>query len=459
VLGAVIERARPPLGCRLVEDLLRHEDGGRVVAASPDDLALIQFSSGATADPKPAALSHGNVMAQLAALEAILPAEERYPQLGVSWLPLYHDMGLIGCLLVAVYVPGPLVLIPPEHFLARPALWLRAISRHHGTVSAAPSFAYSLCTRRVHDEDLEGVDLSSWRLALCGAEPISVEALQGFARRFAPSGFDASALRCAYGLAEATLAVTIAPPLGGVRSLAVDEAELASSGQAVAGARRLATVGLPLPGVEVEVRRAGRQPAGERVVGSIFVRGSSVMTGYFGNPGATAEVLEGGWLDTGDLGFIDQGELVVCGRGKDLIIIRGANHSPEEFEDAALSLVTNRPACVVALGLVPPGEEAEQLLLLAERGGEGPEGDDETVIGAIRQVVLERTGVRPHTVLLLDQGTLPRTASGKLRRGEARRRCLAGELKPAAHAGAVRVSLEVLRSAVAVARVRMTGDD
>jgi acyl-CoA synthetase (AMP-forming)/AMP-acid ligase II len=443
-----------------VEDLDRHDGGFPDVPVSRAALALIQFSSGATADPKPVALSHAQVLAQLAALEKVLPTVERFPQLGVSWLPLYHDMGLIGCLLLAVYVPGPLVLIPPESFLARPALWLRAISRHHATVSAAPSFAYAHCARRVRDEELQGVNLASWRMALCGAEPISVEALRGFATRFGPFGFDAGALRCAYGLAEATLAVTIAPASSGVRALEIDEAELARRSRAVPGARLLASVGSPLPGLEVEVRLPDGKPAGQREVGRVFARGPSVMTGYLGQPQATARVLAGDWLDTGDLGFIDGGELYVCGREKDLIIIRGANHGPEEFEAAVLSLEGNHPSCVVAQGFVPAGEDAEQLLLLVERGSDAsPEVDEDVKVGAIRQAVLERTGIRPHTVILLEEGTLPRTASGKPRRGEALRRFLSGELKPPPHAGAVRLSLEVLRSALAFARVRLAGED
>jgi fatty-acyl-CoA synthase len=454
ILGGVIELARPPLGCRTVEGLGR---GGEIAGAVPDekDLALIQFSSGSTSEPKPVALSHEKVMAQLAALRGSLPPEQGTPQLGVSWLPLYHDMGLIGCLLVAVDYPGPLVLIPPEAFLARPALWLRAISRHRGTISAAPSFAYSLCTARVRAEDLVGVELSSWRMALCGAEPISLEALHGFARRLAPFGFDAGALRCAYGLAEATLAVTLAPLGGGVQAQDTDPAEMARSGRVVPGSMSVVSVGQPVPGVEVEVRGDDGQSIADRLVGRVFVRGPAVMTGYFGQPEATAKVVSDGWLDTGDLGFTVDGELYLCGRDKDLVIIRGANHGPEEFEACAEAVDGVRPGAVVAQGFVPAPEDGEQLILLVEcdcdtRDAQG----DRALAESIRASVTARTAIRPHSVVLLEPGTLPRTPSGKLRRREALRLFLAGELLPERQVGPARLSLEVLRSALAFARTR-----
>ncbi len=348
LLGQAIERSRPRLGCLTLEDVGQGDTGEVEAAVDPEELALIQFSSGSTTDPKPIALSHGNLMAQLAALKALLPPEDRLPQRGVSWLPLYHDMGLIGCLLLAVYYPGPVVLIPPEHFLARPALWLRAIARHRATVSVAPTFGYAVCTKRVRDGDLEGMDLSSWRLAICGAEPIPIGTLDAFAQRFAPFGFDASALRPVYGLAEASLAVTFAPPARPPRAVSVDPARLAATGKVVDGARRIVSVGTPIPGSEVEVRGAHGESLPEREVGRIFTRGPSVMAGYFGQPEATASALAEGWLDTGDLGFIADGELHVCGREKDLIIIRGANHSPQEFEECLDGLEGVRAGCVVA---------------------------------------------------------------------------------------------------------------
>ncbi|HUK12702.1 MAG TPA: AMP-binding protein [Thermoanaerobaculaceae bacterium] len=457
LLGQAIERARPRLGWRRAGDLAANRLGGTVRAeVGPDDLALIQYSSGATTDPKPVALTHRQVLAQLAAIRALLPPERGDRQLGVSWLPLYHDMGLIGCLLLAVYYPGPLVLIPPEHFLARPALWPRAIARHRATLSIAPPFGYALAARRVRDEEIAGIDLSSWRMAGCGAEPISIRALDAFARRFAAAGFDAAALRPCYGLAEAALAVTFAPADRPVRTVAIDPARLAAVGEAVPGGRAIVSVGTPVPGFEVEVRDDGGRPLPERRVGRVHTRGPSVMAGYFGRPEASARALDAGWLDTGDLGFVADGELYVCGREKDVIVIRGANRAPQEFEESADAVEGVRAGCVVALGFEPEGADGEELLVLAERARDGErDGGDERLAAAIRRAVTDATGVAPHTVRVLEPGTLPRTSSGKLRRSEALRRYLAAELAPPDAAGPARLTAEVARSALALARTRL----
>ena len=453
LLGKAIESSRPPLGCVTPEEL----DPGDELEAEigPGALGLIQFSSGSTTDPKPVALSHDSLMAQLAALRALLPEEQVTTQKGVSWLPLYHDMGLIGCLLQAVYYPGPLVLIPPELFLARPALWLRAIARHRATISVAPSFAYALCARRVKDEDLTGADLSSWRVALCGAEPVSLDSLDHFARRFGPFGFDRRALRPVYGLAEASLAVTFTPGDREVRAVRVDPVRLAATGQAVDGDRAIVSVGTPVPGTDVEVRGPDGGVLGERRVGRIFVRGPSVMVGYFGQAEASASAIAGGWLDTGDLGFVAGGELHVCGREKNVIVIRGANHLPQEFEECLAGVEGVRAGCAVALGFVPEGEDGEQLLVLAERSHGTARADDSRTADQIRRAILAHAGIRPHTVRLLDPGTIPRTSSGKLRRNEALRRFLARELGPPARVYRLRILLEVFRSALAFARVRL----
>lgn len=453
LLGRAIESSRPPLGCMTPEEL---GDGGEHEAViGSGAVGLIQFSSGSTAAPRPVALSHQSLLAQLAALRALLPPEEGAPQKGVSWLPLYHDMGLVGCLLQAVFYPAPLVLIPPELFLARPALWLRAIARHRATISVAPSFAYALCGRRVRDEELAGADLSSWRLALCGSEPVSPDSLEHFAKRFEPFGFDRRTLRPVYGLAEASLAVTFTPGGREVKTLRVDPVRLAAAGEAVDGTRAIASVGAPVPGTDVEVRSPDGRLAGERRVGRIFVRGPSVMTGYFGLPEITRTVLSRGWLDTGDLGFVAGGELYVCGREKNVIVIRGANHLPQEFEDCLSGVEGVRAGCAVAVGFVPEGEAGEQLLVLTERARRAGRADDDTLVAErIASAILSRTGIRPHAVRLLAPGTIPRTSSGKLRRNEALRRFLAGELAPPARVSRLRILIEVVRSALAFARVR-----
>jgi len=317
-------------------------------------------------------------------------------------------------------------------------------------MSVAPSFAYAVCARRVKDEEMEGVDLSRWRLALNGAEQVSVEAARRFSERFARWGFRASALMPVYGLAEAALAVTFAPPRTPLRTVAVDPVELARAGRVRPGRRVLASVGIPLPGTEVVVRDEAGTVVSEGVVGRVHARGPSMMDGYLGQPEATRAVLDGGWLDTGDLGFVEGGELVVCGRVKDVVVLRGANHAPHEFEDALDGLRGVRAGCAVALGFVPPGGDGEELLLLVETTPE--QGPD--LVDRIRAAVVERTGIRPHTVQLLVPGTLPRTSSGKLRRSEALRRWSANALHPPAPVNAIRLFGAMLRSALALARAR-----
>jgi fatty-acyl-CoA synthase len=458
LLGVAVARAAPELGCLLV-DRVAAEGSPAHRDREPAELGLIQFSSGSTVDPKPVALTQSNLMAQLATIEQMVPSEAGSRQIGVSWLPLHHDMGLIGCLLSAVYRPDPLVLIPPELFLARPALWLRAISRHRATVSPAPSFAYSLCTTRIKDAELRAVDLSSWRFALNGAEPVSVGVLEQFATRFAPLGFEADSLVPVYGLAEASLAVTFAPRGRPPRSLCVDPRLLARSGRAVdhadAGGRRIASVGSPVPGVEVQLRDAEGAAVAEvadRCLGDIWVRGPSVMKGYFDAPAATARTLRDGWLATGDRGFIADGELYVCGRAKDVVIIRGANHAPQEFEECLDRIAGVRHGCAVALGFLPDGGE-EQLLVLAEQGGDAalPAGALED---RIRDAILERTGIRAHTVRILMPGTLPRTSSGKLRRAEALRQFTAGELVAPRRVSPSRLAAAIARSTLAFVGLR-----
>ncbi len=452
LLGIAIERARPDLGCVAVADLRAAR--ATLPSVSADDLALVQFSSGTTVDPKPVALTHANLIAQCAALETTFPTGAR--NVGVSWLPLYHDMGLVGALLSAVHHPGTLVLIPPEVFLARPALWLRAIARHRATISPAPNFAFGLCVRRVRDEELEGVDLSSWRLATNGAEPISAAVVARFAARFARFGLDPRALTPVYGLAEACLAVTFTEGGRGVRTIAVDPIAVARDGLVREGARSIVSVGRPVAGVEVEVRDDRGEVVDEGRVGRIHVRGPSVMVGYLNRAEATARTLRDGWLDTGDLGFVsDSGagsELFVCGRAKDVIIVRGANHAPQELEDALDGLDGARPGCAIAVGWTPPHGDGEEVLLFVEHASDAEPAPD--LAARASEAVLARTGLAP-TVHVVAPGTLPRTSSGKLRRGEALRRFLTGTLAPPRPVTRLGIASEMIRSELAMASVRL----
>ena len=452
LLGRAVEQALPPLGCVSADDLLAARPVAEV-EVSPADLAVVQFSSGSTVDPKPVALTHGALAAQVAALTQAVAAGPEDAL--VSWLPLYHDMGLVGAPLGALSYPGPLVLLPPEHFLARPALWLRALARHRGTISAAPSFAYAYAAERVKDEDLAGVSLASWRLALDGAEQVSGEVMRRFAGRFARFGFDPAALVPVYGLAEATLAVTFGRRGRALEGRRVDAPRLAREGVVAPGDREVVSVGTPVPGVEVELRDERGVPVPEGRLGRIHVRSPSLMREYLGDPRATAQALRGGWLDTADLGFVLGGELHVHGRAKDVVVVRGANHAPEEFEAALAGLPGVRPGCAVAVGgATDAGGEGLVMLVERRRDGALPDAPLEQ---AVRAAVLERTGVAPHLVRVLAPGTLPRTSSGKLRRQEAARRLAAGTLSPPGPVNAVRVALDLARSQLAYVRAWRRG--
>lgn len=432
-LGQTVAEARPRLGVAIAAALAETRNGlvARDAAIArdvgPDDLALVQFSSGTTVDPKPVALTHAAVLAQCAAVEATIGRDERH--LCVSWLPLYHDMGLIGALLGAVTYPGPLVLIPPEVFLARPALWLRAISRHRATITAAPSFAYSLAAKRCKQAELVGVDLSSLRFALDGAEPVSLEGAASFASFAAPYGFDPRAHTPVYGLAEATLAVSFHPPrdTDAARALFADANVLARDRRYAPGARPLVSVGRPLAGVSIEIRDEEGHALEEGQVGAVFVRTPARMREYLGNELASRRALtDDGWLDTADLGFVHGGELYLCGRARDVVIVRGENHDAHAIEATVAQLEGVRPGGVAAVGHANE-EGLEELLMFVEpSGATEPPDATEALVARVRAAVLAGTGLKARVVIVPPR-SLPRTSSGKLRRRETLRRHLAGE--------------------------------
>jgi len=428
ILGVAAADAATRLGCVTPSGCTRvggHEINPETRTVA-DDVAMIQFSSGTTHDPKPVALTHGNLLYNIAAIADYFAGGGMPDPVGVTWLPLYHDMGLIGNLLTAFYLSRPLVLLPPELFLAVPAAWLRAISRHRGTVTAAPNFAFGLCLDRIRDDELTGVDLSSWRLCLNGAETISAEVARRFSDRFGRWGFAASALTPCYGLAEASVAVTFKPAKSTFKTVGARAESLASAGVVEPGDKELVSTGRPLAGVEVEIRDddSGPLPAGR--VGRIVVRGPNVMAGYLGRTDLTEQVLHDGWLDTGDLGFLHDGELFVCGRSKETVIIRGANHAPQDFEAALGGLPGVRTGCAVAVGYIPAESQGEALAMLVETTSDAPPG----LASDVAARVLQRTGITVDHVELLASGTLPRTSSGKLRRLQARAQWLAGTLSP-----------------------------
>jgi acyl-CoA synthetase (AMP-forming)/AMP-acid ligase II len=455
LLGSAVAEAKPDLGLLTLDSLARREPAP--VCVAPDDVAFVQFSSGTTRAPKPICLSHrailANVRAILGAILAAHPESDELRHVGVSWLPLYHDMGLVGAVLVAVDRPGELVLIPPERFIARPALWLEAISRFGGTISPAPNFAYALCAERVRDSDLVGVDLSRWRVALNGAEPVTPAVLERFVARFAHFGLRGEALTPVYGLAEATLAVTFSDLHAPFRRARFDRNALLCRGIAIEAAEghELASLGPPLPGFALRIVDENGADVTPGRVGRLLVRGPSLMDGYHDRPLDTAAVLRDGWLDTGDTGFLHGGELYLYGRAKDMIVLRGRNHAPQDIEQVAHSVSGVRAGCAAAVGIVPEGGDGEELYVFVERTREAAR-DDHALADAVTRAIAEATGLVPSRVVVLAPGTLPRTSSGKLRRDETRRRHLAGSLTPPRRVTLLHLVTEMVRARVRLVR-------
>lgn len=454
ILGPAVLGARPALGCRRLDELPRGRH--RPVTVAADDLGLVQFSSGTTVEPKPVALSHRALISQVRLLNALWPDPDTIVHSGASWLPLYHDMGLVGCLLVALEHPGTLTLMSPLDFIARPALWLRTISRFGATISVAPSFAYALCTRRVRDEDMEGVDLAAWRVAINGAETVVAEVARAFARRFARWGFRPEAMTPAYGLSEAALAVTCADIGRSLRVRCLDRQALAAGRVVQAdGGMEVVSLGRPLPEFEVRIEGPDGGPVAADHVGRVMVRGCSLMTGYLEQPAATAAVLRDGWLDTGDRGVLLDGELYLVGRDRDVLIVNGRNYSPEELEGVVEALPGAAPHGTVAVSVLREGDATEEVLIMAELSAQASEKDAAALAAAAAAAVLAAIGVRPAEVLVLAPGTLPRTSSGKLRRQEALRLHLSGALQPPRKVTATLLAGAVARSVLAYLDLRL----
>jgi len=454
LLGPAVLRARPDLGCLRLDQLPPGDP--RPHPARPEDLALVQFSSGTTVEPKPVALNHRALIAQAARINSFWPAREARVDSGVSWLPLYHDMGLIGCLMPALERPGTLTLIPPEIFVARPAIWLRAISRYGATLSVGPTFSYALCADKIEDQQLDGVDLSCWRVALCGAEPVVPRVLRRFANRFESWGFDREALTPVYGLSEAALAVTFSDLGRPFVSRRFDRELLSREGIAVetADGVEITSVGTPFDGFALRIVDPTGSELAEGRVGEIEVSGPSIMEGYLDRPEATRRVLRDGWLKTGDLGFVVSGELHIAGRAKDVLILRGQNHDPVEVEDAVNAVDGVRAGCVVAVSWLPEGADGELLLLILE-ARRGVPSDRFPAIGEeCAAAVRAATALSPDRVEVVVPGTLPRTSSGKLRRAESLRRYLAGELGAPAAVTSLGLLGAVARSSVDLVRFR-----
>ncbi|HJS59618.1 MAG TPA: AMP-binding protein, partial [Vicinamibacteria bacterium] len=402
------------------DDLAREGVPCEAPEGRADDPAFIQYTSGSTGQPKGVLLTHANLLANIRAIGAGLEATPN--DVGVSWLPLYHDMGLIGSWLFCLAYGLPISLLSPLAFLARPERWLWAIHERGATLSAAPNFAYELCVRRIPDSALEGLDLSSWRCALNGAEPVDPDTLDRFAKRFAPYGFRREALMPVYGLAENSVAVCFPPVLRGPRVDRVARTPFADLGQARPATEaersplRFVSVGRAVREHEVRIVDDAGVELPERRVGRLLFRGPSMTPGYFEKPEATAAMsAPGGFYDSGDLGYAADGEIYITGRRKDLIIKAGRNLVPQEIEELAASVAGIRKGCVVAFGCLNEATATESLVVVAEtRVSAAPARD--ALVAAISERVTEGIGVPPDEVVLAPPGAVPKTSSGKIRR-------------------------------------------
>jgi fatty-acyl-CoA synthase len=398
-------------------------------ADDPEATAILQFTSGSTADPKGVVIPQRCLLANLDAVNDRAPLDVAEDVM-VSWLPLYHDMGLVFYMAQAMNTGVGCALAPPSRFISSPASWMEWMDAFRGTWTIGPNFSLALVLRLLRRS--APLDLSRCRRLGNGSEPVDPDVMEAFAEAGAGHGFPPGAMYAAYGMAEATVAVSLVGTGGGFATDDIDSVRFELDGVAEpvpAGdprARRLARCGPPLPGFELRISDPETGSVVEdRVAGEIELRGPSVVPGYYRRPDATAAAFRpGGWLRTGDLGYLAAGDLVVCGRLKDMIIVGGRNVFPEDLERAAQTVEGVRPGNVIAFG-VGRGRKGDELVVVAElKSGEPP-----SVRNGIARAVRESGGVRPHDIVLVAPGTLPKTSSGKLRRGECRARYQAAELE------------------------------
>jgi fatty-acyl-CoA synthase len=400
--------------------------------ADPDDIAYLQYSSGSTRFPHGVAVTHRALLNNLAAHSHGMEVVDT--DRCVSWLPWYHDMGLVGCLLSPVANQVSADYLKTEDFARRPLAWLDLISRNEGTtLSYSPTFGYDICSRRVSSQTnvAERFDLSRWRIAGNGADMIRPDVMQAFVDAFHEAGFDARSFLPSYGLAEATLAVSLMPPGEGIVVELVEET-LLSGGAAQRGRpqryRAIVNCGKPVKDMEVVIRDEDGRPLPDRAIGKVHARGPSIMVGYFRDDAATAACLDGdNWLDTGDMGYMSDGYIYIVGRAKDMIIINGKNHWPQDIEWAVEQLPGFKAGDIAAFSITTPGGEETPAVLVQCRTSDTQER------GRLRDEIRERvrsiTGMNC-VIELVPPRTLPRTSSGKLSRAKARNLYLSGEIQP-----------------------------
>ncbi len=399
--------------------------------AQAHDLAFLQYTSGSTGEPKGVELTHHNLLVNLASMREATGVHAR--DVFVSWLPLYHDMGLIGAVMGSLTIGFTLVLMSPLAFLARPARWLRAVHRHRGTITAAPNFAYEFCMSKIDERDLAGIDLRCLRFAFNGAETVMPSTIERFAERFAPYGLRPEALTPVYGLAEATLGVAF-PPIGrGPRIERIDRAQMREAERAVPAADgdpnplRIVGCGMPLPGHDIRaIDDAGRELP-ERHQGRIQFRGPSSTAGYFRRPDLSAQLCDGDWRHTGDLGYLADGELFLAGRAKDIIIRGGHNIHPQELEDAVSGVAGVRKGGVCVFPVADEASGTERLVVLVETSASGSE-ERERISERIRSLSVDLLGTPADEIVLAPPRSVLKTSSGKIRRSACRELYEAGQI-------------------------------
>src|SRR3954466_12352436 len=393
------------------------------VRGAPGQIGFLQYTSGSTGQPKGVVLTHANLLANVRAMGK--GARATSADVFVSWLPLYHDMGLIGGCFATMFLGFPGVLMSPLAFLSRPSSWLRAIHRHRGTISGGPNFSYELCLRRIPDEDLQGLDLSSWRFAFNGAEPVSPETMLQFEERFAKAGFGKNVISPVYGLAECSVGLAFTPPGEPWRVDVIDRQRFSTDGEAVPAQAddgsplRVVACGTVIPDHDMRVVDGAGMELADRNEGHLQFRGPSATSGYYRNPEATKTLFDAEWVNTGDRAYLFQGRVYITGREKDIIIRGGRNISPYELEEAVGDLDGVRRGCVAVFGAADTGGGTEKVVVLAETRERDAAKHSElkTQINGLRMGLI---GAPVDDIVLAPPHTVPKTSSGKIRRVAAR---------------------------------------